>query len=193
VVLIGPRSWSWRSSARLGIPWRSEPSHRIVVNFVGSGLGALVSLLEHRDASSLFPNLEFPATHNTAVLRAAYVFSYLTCVTRLAGDVSLPHQMLPHHPRPPGSRPVPHHAHRIGPSPACAGLTVTPSPLFSSSDNGPYRSVRDWPECASAAGVRAAGDAREARGGVYGRSVARAGQLGERAWARATVRQARNE
>lgn len=65
-----------------------EPSHHIMADFVGSGLGALVNLLEQRDAGSLFPNLEFPATHNTAVLRAAYVFSYLTCVTRLPEDMS---------------------------------------------------------------------------------------------------------
>lgn len=170
-----------------------EASHRIMADFVGSGLGALVNLLEHRDASSLFPDLEFPATHNTAVLRAAYVFSYLTCVTSLAENVSLPHQVLPHHPRPLGPRPVPDHAHRIGASPPHADVAVTPSSVFSAGYHGPDRAVRDRTERASATGVWEAGDAREARGGVYGWSVAGARQLGERTWARAAVCQARNE
>jgi hypothetical protein len=44
----------------------------------GSGIGALATLFEHRDPSTMFKHLVFPLTHNTAVLKAAYIFSYLT-------------------------------------------------------------------------------------------------------------------
>lgn len=43
---------------------------------LGSGIGALANLLDRND--SLFPTIRFPDTHNTALLKAAYVFSYLT-------------------------------------------------------------------------------------------------------------------
>ncbi|EIW65931.1 hypothetical protein TREMEDRAFT_35751 [Tremella mesenterica DSM 1558] len=45
----------------------------------GSGLGALVSLFREKDSSDMFPDLVFPSTHNTPVLKAAYVFSFLEC------------------------------------------------------------------------------------------------------------------
>ncbi|RXK39903.1 hypothetical protein M231_02837 [Tremella mesenterica] len=45
----------------------------------GSGLGALVSLFREKDPSDMFPDLVFPSTHNTPVLKAAYVFSFLEC------------------------------------------------------------------------------------------------------------------
>lgn len=43
----------------------------------GSGLGALATLLETKQ-KEMFPNLDFPKDYNTAVLKAAYIFSYLT-------------------------------------------------------------------------------------------------------------------
>ncbi|ORY26323.1 low-affinity phosphodiesterase [Naematelia encephala] len=46
---------------------------------VGSGLGALAMLLESKGEKSLFPTLKFPKTHDTPLLKAAYVFSYLAC------------------------------------------------------------------------------------------------------------------
>ena len=46
----------------------------------GSGLGALSTLLERHSPSHLFPSLQFPKTHDTPVLRAAYIFSLLTFV-----------------------------------------------------------------------------------------------------------------
>ncbi len=47
---------------------------------IGSGLGALATLLERDSPSELFPGLSFPSSHDTPVLQAAYVFSFLTCV-----------------------------------------------------------------------------------------------------------------
>lgn len=44
----------------------------------GSGIGALVNLLAYKDSSDLFPTLRFPDTHNTPILKAAYVFSHLS-------------------------------------------------------------------------------------------------------------------
>lgn len=46
---------------------------------LGSGLGALAALLETRQ-DEMFPNITFPDDYNTAVLKAAYIFSYLTYV-----------------------------------------------------------------------------------------------------------------
>jgi hypothetical protein len=42
-------------------------------------LGALATLLETKKQNDLFPNVDFPPEYNTAVLKAAYLFSYLTC------------------------------------------------------------------------------------------------------------------
>jgi hypothetical protein len=44
---------------------------------IGSGLGALAALLEVRE-KEMFPDVKFPDNYNTAVLKAAYIFSYLT-------------------------------------------------------------------------------------------------------------------
>ena len=46
---------------------------------VGSGLGALATLLETRQ-EEMFPNVDFPENYTTAVFKAAYIFSYLTYV-----------------------------------------------------------------------------------------------------------------
>lgn len=45
----------------------------------GSGLGALAALFETRE-KEMFPDIKFPAEYNTPVYKAAYIFSYLTCV-----------------------------------------------------------------------------------------------------------------
>lgn len=45
---------------------------------LGSGLGALANLLSSHPPENLFPGLDFPSTHHTPVLKAAYVFSLLT-------------------------------------------------------------------------------------------------------------------
>ncbi|ORX35621.1 cyclic-AMP phosphodiesterase [Kockovaella imperatae] len=45
----------------------------------GSGLGALTELIDRHGSSSLFPSTHFPPTHHTALLKAAYIFSYLSC------------------------------------------------------------------------------------------------------------------
>lgn len=50
---------------------------RLAHSVSGSGIGALSDLLDRGDQSKLFPDVRFPDTHNTAVLRAAYIFSHL--------------------------------------------------------------------------------------------------------------------
>ncbi|WVR06780.1 hypothetical protein IAU60_003815 [Kwoniella sp. DSM 27419] len=45
----------------------------------GSGLGALAGILQTTPASDLFPGLRIPSTHDTPILQAAYVFSFLAC------------------------------------------------------------------------------------------------------------------
>jgi len=47
---------------------------------IGSGLGALAALLETKE-KEMFPEVKFPAEYNTAIFKAAYLFSYLTYVT----------------------------------------------------------------------------------------------------------------
>ncbi|KLT45384.1 hypothetical protein CC85DRAFT_231499, partial [Cutaneotrichosporon oleaginosum] len=45
----------------------------------GSGIGALTNLLKTHPVEELFPNVNFPETHNSPILKAAYIFSFLTC------------------------------------------------------------------------------------------------------------------
>ncbi|BEJ16385.1 hypothetical protein CspHIS471_0509900 [Cutaneotrichosporon sp. HIS471] len=45
----------------------------------GSGIGALTNLLRMHAAEELFPNVDFPETHNSPILKAAYIFSFLSC------------------------------------------------------------------------------------------------------------------
>lgn len=47
------------------------------LTLLGSGLGALATLLESHE-KDMFPNIEFPPNYNTAVFKASYIFSYLT-------------------------------------------------------------------------------------------------------------------
>lgn len=44
----------------------------------GSGIGALATLFKSYPADHMFPSIEFPETYSTPVLKAAFVFSYLT-------------------------------------------------------------------------------------------------------------------
>ena len=44
----------------------------------GSGMGALASLLREQEPKSMFPDVTFPQDYNTPVLKAAYIFSFLT-------------------------------------------------------------------------------------------------------------------
>ncbi|GMK55203.1 hypothetical protein CspeluHIS016_0202590 [Cutaneotrichosporon spelunceum] len=45
----------------------------------GSGIGALANLLRLHATEDLFPDVDFPQTHNSPVLKAAYIFSFLSC------------------------------------------------------------------------------------------------------------------
>ncbi|WWC89016.1 uncharacterized protein L201_003934 [Kwoniella dendrophila CBS 6074] len=47
----------------------------------GSGLGALASILSdpQTSASTIFPDLKFPPNHNTPLLQASHIFSFLAC------------------------------------------------------------------------------------------------------------------
>ncbi|KAI9639197.1 uncharacterized protein MKK02DRAFT_39488 [Dioszegia hungarica] len=60
-------------------PYRATWEDGFVALEGGSGIGALVNLLAYKDSSDLFPTLRFPDTHNTPILKAAYVFSHLSC------------------------------------------------------------------------------------------------------------------
>ena len=44
----------------------------------GSGIGSLTDLMERYGPRTIFPSLEFPSSHSTALLKAAYVFSFLS-------------------------------------------------------------------------------------------------------------------
>ncbi|WVQ77839.1 hypothetical protein IAR50_007536 [Cryptococcus sp. DSM 104548] len=44
----------------------------------GSGLGALATLLSTRKAKDLFPGVVFPREYNTPLLKASYIFSFLS-------------------------------------------------------------------------------------------------------------------
>lgn len=44
----------------------------------GSGIGALTNLLKTHPVEELFPHVDFPETHNSPILKAAYIFSFLT-------------------------------------------------------------------------------------------------------------------
>ena len=48
------------------------------VLIAGSGMGALASLLREQEPKSMFPDVTFPQDYNTPVLKAAYIFSFLT-------------------------------------------------------------------------------------------------------------------
>ena len=64
----------WQNATMRGI----ESDLILTCTSVGSGLGALSNLLERQPATSMFPTMSFPETHNTPVLRAAHVFSLLS-------------------------------------------------------------------------------------------------------------------
>jgi hypothetical protein len=55
-----------------------HPSTGHSADHPGSGIGALTNLLKAQPVEELFPNVDFPETHNTPILKAAYIFSFLT-------------------------------------------------------------------------------------------------------------------
>lgn len=60
-------------------PLKSRWEEGIVALEGGSGIGALAALFRLHDPESMFPELAIPPEHNSPVLKAAYVFSYLSC------------------------------------------------------------------------------------------------------------------
>ncbi|KAL7422015.1 3',5'-cyclic-nucleotide phosphodiesterase pde1 [Cryptotrichosporon argae] len=79
----------------------------------GSGLGALTTILTHKAAADVFPGFDFPASHNSPVLKAAYMFSHLSCYVlthaHLDHAVSLVLLSGSIPPKPPSLAPVPVH------------------------------------------------------------------------------------
>lgn len=59
-------------------PLKSKWEDGIVALEGGSGIGALAQLFKYHDAAAMFPELAIPPEHNSPVLKAAYVFSYLS-------------------------------------------------------------------------------------------------------------------
>jgi len=45
---------------------------------IGSGIGALASHIQRLSSDAMFPSVSFPSTHNTPILKAAYIFSHLS-------------------------------------------------------------------------------------------------------------------
>lgn len=51
---------------------------RMRLTLAGSGIGALTSLFTIYPSEKLFPYVDFPDTHNSPILKAGYIFSFLT-------------------------------------------------------------------------------------------------------------------
>ncbi|OCF38678.1 hypothetical protein I317_07529 [Kwoniella heveanensis CBS 569] len=127
----------------------------------GSGLGALASILEHKTPSVLFPKLEFPKTHNTALLQAAHVFSLLACylithahldhvgsLIMLSGSVppkNIEHTQAPNstlrHENSPDTTPAPHDTH---PRPHVYGTRKTLEQLSQAYQGGLWPELGSW-------------------------------------------------
>lgn len=60
-------------------PLKSRWEDGIVALEGGSGIGALAQLFKYIDPATMFPELAIPPAYNSPVLKAAYVFSHLSC------------------------------------------------------------------------------------------------------------------
>ena len=72
--LVKPYTSRWEDGI-LGLEG-GEP--RVVTLTPGSGLGALAALIERNGTKDLFPDTTFPEAYNSPILKAAYIFSFLS-------------------------------------------------------------------------------------------------------------------
>jgi len=75
IAILAERRYLVKPYISLGLEG-GEP--RVVTLTPGSGLGALAALIERNGTKDLFPDTTFPEAYNSPILKAAYIFSFLS-------------------------------------------------------------------------------------------------------------------